>query len=204
MATISSCSVARTNCKQITSVCSSSFRRKCIMSPTRWWAARTPPNRVLCLSTFFRTRKWSLNSQCAPTSPYGMTSLLLCPRVSHGRPCMCFVSLPFLFSSSSSRSSESHVSRRIHFWAPRSHLLPYYFVITAGLRVSSEMTTAWKESKALISTSVAKGDYHKTRCVEKYQQWTATISVWCEMPGGLLFNETNRQVWWQLAVVKPV
>lgn len=182
MATISSYSVARTNCKQITSVCISSFRRECIMSRTRWWAARTPPNHVHCLSTFFPTRKWSLNSQCAPTSPCGMRSSSPYPRVSHGRPSMCFVSLRFLCSSSSSRSSDSHVSSRIHFWPPRSHLLPYCFMVTAGLRVSSEMTTAWKESKMLTPTSVANGDYHKTRCDGKYRQWS-DISVWSKIPG---------------------
>jgi hypothetical protein len=90
--------------------------------------------------------------------------------VSHGRPSMYFVSLPFLCSSSSSLSSDNHFSSRIHFWTPNRHLLTCYFVVTAGLRVSSEMTTAWKESKSLTPTSVAKEDYHKTRCDGKYKQ----------------------------------
>lgn len=183
MATISSYSVARTKCKQITSVCISSFRRECIMYRTRWWAARTPPNHVHYLSTFFPTRKWSLNSHCAPTSPCGMRSSLPCPRVSHGRPSMCFVSLRFLCSFSSSRSSDSHVSSRIHFWPARSHLLPCYFMDTAGLRVSSEVRTAWKECKSLTATSVAKGDCHKTICDGKYQQWSAMRSVSCKITG---------------------
>jgi len=156
MATISSYSVARTKCKQIISMCISSFRRECITSPTRWRTARTPPNHVHCLSTFFPTRKWSLNFQCAPTSPCGMRSSLPCPRVSHGRSFMFCVFLRFLCLSSSSRYSNSHVSSRIHFWAPMSHLLPYYFLVTAGLRVKSEMTTARREPKALTPTSLAK------------------------------------------------
>lgn len=183
MATISSYSVARTNCKQITSACISSFRRECIMSPTRWWTARTPPNHVHYLSTFFPTRKWFLNSQCAPTSLCGMRSSLPCPRVSHARPSMCFVSLLFLCSSSSSRSSDSHHSSRFHFWALRNHLLPYCFMVTAGLRVSIEITTVWKESRALTRTSVAKGDYHKTRCDGRFEQSSAVRSVWWKIPG---------------------
>jgi len=181
MATISSYSVARTNCKQITSVCISSFRRECITSRTRWWAAGTPRNHVHYLLTFFPTRKWSLNSQFAPTSPCGMRSSLPCPRVSHGRPSMYFVSLLFLSSSSSLLSSDIHVSSSIHFWAANRHLLPCYFMVTAGQRVSSEMTTAWKESKSLTPTSVAKGDYHKTRCNGKYQQLSVMRSVWCKI-----------------------